>query len=144
MNAGSQLKSDFRLRAGSPAINAGSLQLTNLFDYSRSIRPVDILPDIGAYEYSGSSPSVGTTPTKKPTIRVFPNPVGDGHNVTIDSDQIFKEVVIYSEKGQELSRYSVDSNNANLALPLIRTPVIIFMEIRMKNGYVARHKVLIE
>ena len=144
VNAGSQLKSDFRLRAGSPAINAGSLQLTNLFDYSRSIRPVDILPDIGAYEYSGSSPSVGTTPTKNPTIRVFPNPVGDGHNVTIDSDQIFKEVVIYSEKGQELSRYSVDSNNANLALPLIRTPVIIFMEIRMKNGYVARHKVLIE
>lgn len=143
-NAGSQLTSDFRLSAGSPAINAGSLQLTALFDFSRTTRPVDHVPDIGAYEYSGILTSVTTSPPMKPSVMVFPNPVGDTHTVTIDSDQIFKEVVVYSENGQELSRHAVNTNKMNIALPRRKSPVIVFVEVRMQNGYISRHKVLME
>jgi hypothetical protein len=144
VNAGSQLTSDFRLSTGSPAINAGSLQLTNSFDYSRTPRPVGNVPDIGAYEYSGRLSRVTSTPAMEPSVVIFPNPVGDTRTLTIDSDQIFNEVVIYNEKGQELYRYEVSTSNVNLALPQIKIPVIIFMEIRMENGYLSRHKVLIE
>lgn len=142
VNAGSLLTPDFHLRAGSPAINAGSLQLTNSLDYSRTARPVDIVPDIGAYEYSAKLSSA--TPAIKPSVIVFPNPVGDRREVTIDSDQIFEEVVIYSEIGQELFRYDVIASTLNLAIPPILVPVIIFLEIRMQNGYISSHKILIE
>ncbi|MPR35962.1 choice-of-anchor Q domain-containing protein [Salmonirosea aquatica] len=144
LNAGSQLTSDFRLSAGSPAINAGSSQLTNSFDYSRRKRPVGNVPDIGAYEYSGRLSGGSTPQAMKPSVLIFPNPVGDTRTVTIDSDQIFNEVVVYSENGQELSRYAVKESHVNLALPHIRIPVILLIEIRMQNGYISGHKILIK
>jgi hypothetical protein len=44
-------KGDFRLRKGSPAINAGAPGLTPLHDKDGRLR--DARPDIGAYEHKG-------------------------------------------------------------------------------------------
>jgi hypothetical protein len=46
---------DFRLQAGSQAINAGSATIAPLTDYAANPRPQDAAYDIGAYEYGSSA-----------------------------------------------------------------------------------------
>ncbi len=43
---------DLRLRAGSPAIDAGSNDLVPRVDIKNAARPQGVAVDIGAYEYS--------------------------------------------------------------------------------------------
>ena len=144
VNAGSQLTSDFRLTAGSPAIDAGSLQLTNSSDYARIRRPVDNVPDIGAYEYSGLLTGVASTPMAGTSVVVFPNPVGTTHAITIQSDQILQEVLVYNVHGKRLARQTVEGNNRVIVLPSGSAPGMLIVEIRMQNGHISRHKILVE
>ena len=57
---------DFRLQAGSPAINAGSATLAPSTDFIGTIRPQGAAYDIGAYEYAALNPSPTPTPTPTP------------------------------------------------------------------------------
>ena len=46
---------DFRLRAGSPAVNAGSSEGAPTVDFAGNPRPQGVAPDIGAFEQTGTS-----------------------------------------------------------------------------------------
>jgi Right handed beta helix region len=50
-------KGDYRLRAGSPAIDAGSPDAAPKTDYDGRPRPVGKAVDLGAFEYAGKTPS---------------------------------------------------------------------------------------
>jgi hypothetical protein len=56
---------DFHLQSGSPAINAG-LGLGYTLDFENHQVPSGNAPDIGAYEYSSSIPTIVPTPTSPP------------------------------------------------------------------------------
>ncbi len=144
VNAGPLLTSDFRLSDASPAIDAGSQRLTNLFDFYSRRRPVGNRPDIGAHEHSGRLSRVNTSPAKKPSVVIFPNPVGQARALTIDSDLPFSEVVVYSVDGRVLSSYKVNTSNVTLTLPHVKIPVVVYLEIRMQNGHLSSHKILLE
>src|SRR3989344_377835 len=60
---------DYQLKPDSPAINAGT-PLGFTFDFNKSPVPVGDIPDIGAYEYQGTTPSA-TTVTLYPVADAF-------------------------------------------------------------------------
>jgi len=67
VNANGQSAADFRVQAGSPAINAGTA-LTNVpKDHFGGARPQGSAPDIGAHEF-------GSTPTSSPAPSPVPSP----------------------------------------------------------------------
>ncbi len=53
---------DFRLKAGSPAINKGATLTEVLFDFTKSLRPAGAY-DIGAYEYGAAKAVTLSAPT---------------------------------------------------------------------------------
>ncbi len=63
---------DGRLRAGSPAIDAGLASVAPRVDITG--RPRDAHPDIGAYEYRSSTPPPTSTPTPTPKPTPTPTP----------------------------------------------------------------------
>ena len=144
VNAGSQLTSDFHLTATSPAVNTGSSQLTNLSDFARITRPVDSLPDIGAYEYPGLLTGVGLSTTFDTSVIIYPNPVNTTRTVTIRSDHVLQEVLIYNIHGKRLVRQTIEGNNSVFVLPTDITTGVVLIEIRMQNGRISHQKILVE
>lgn len=142
VNAGSMLAADFRLSAGSPAINAGSLQLTSTEDYALTTRPLADSPDIGAYEYAGLV--TGIPPTLESAVVIFPNPVGATRTFTIQANQMIQKVRVYRIDGKQLVQQAVESRNASITLPDGCAPGLIIVEIQHQNGRIGRHKILVE
>ncbi len=78
---------DGALQAGSPAINAGTLVFapTTLPDQDLQGTPIDIRPDLGAWEMPGNSPAAEPVPSiVNDTKTVFVDDFEDGHYNDVD------------------------------------------------------------
>lgn len=135
---------DFRLLAGSPAINAGDssiiAQLELLVDLENNPRIGNGLPDLGAYEYQGVIPVYDN---EKPAFAALlsPNPIVSGVHPMIQFEEPLVnslEVSILGIDGCIIHREIVRPNAASSAitLPVSLTPGIYLIRIseQLKSG----------
>ncbi len=115
---------DFRLRSGSPAIDAGmslksyndtfkSLYGLNLnLDADGNLRQQGVAVDMGAYEYGASSP--GGTPGGTTNVA----PVAASQSLTTDQDKALSGTVSASDANGDSLTYSVATQPSNGTLTL--------------------------
>jgi hypothetical protein len=92
----------YRIRQGSPAINSGKTVLGNAeFDIIGNPVPYNIIPDRGAFEYTG--PDIINVDATESKLIIFPNPVLQDRHLNIKGVPSGKTVVeVYSSDGRHL------------------------------------------
>jgi hypothetical protein len=104
INNNPNLKSDYTLNPGSPAIDAGNNSYVpsalNL-DLNGNPRIVNTTVDIGAFEYDPSLSNENFDSFN--TFSIFPNPVNN--EITIKSNEEIEKIEIHSLLGQKVSSY---------------------------------------
>lgn len=97
--------SDFHLRSLSPAIDKG-IDLGLSYDFDKSLVPDNLIPDIGAFEYSTLTSLIESNSFSG--VFLYPNPVDDF--LFIDSDTDVKHAWIIDAQGQRIDVEIVNSS----------------------------------
>jgi hypothetical protein len=111
---------NFRLKPGSPAIDAGNPALAAANDLDGNTRPLGGRYDVGAYEFVPGTNAASIVDTKasknellKPVFNIFPNPVDN--NLTINAVNARIEMVeIFSLSGKLIHKSMHNGTNAKI------------------------------
>jgi len=107
------ISGDYRLNNGSPAIDAGVEEGAPEFDILGNARLDEV--DAGAYEFLNNVAIDEVLLTGKEALVVFPNPVQETLNYTLDNQMEGSLLIrIYNLMGQEMMRFSIDKNETQL------------------------------
>tara|TARA_B110001450_G_scaffold236794_1_gene242502 strand:+ start:361 stop:2028 length:1668 start_codon:yes stop_codon:yes gene_type:complete len=102
--------SDFHLTSISPAIDMGDNVDLN-YDFDNSFVPYNLIPDIGAFEYS--STTLGLKNSSFSNLLLYPNPVNNF--IFIESEVNIEHAWIVNIQGQimdvEIVNYSINTDN---------------------------------
>jgi len=119
-----QLSNDFKLKKGSPLIDAADASNVVGFDFSGILRPYGTQADIGAFEYDGSASSLIQHQNTNRKSRLLQNPVKDQLRITIqqeyDSNVIFEiynlqGVKVLKQSNIQIEKNFIEANVSDLA-----------------------------
>jgi hypothetical protein len=110
---------DFHIISNNNAIDYVGNNSTNfpLFDIDGEIRPTDSI-DAGADQYYSATTGIIAL-TKKSNVKVFPNPITQDNQVTVEMKEDVQQITIYNSNGQVIfnKEFNSRANTITIEIP---------------------------
>ena len=121
---------DFHLKAGSPAIDAGSADRAAKRDFEGKARPQGNKVDIGAYEYIPARGQI-----LPPAIKAFPTAEGFGANAAGGRGGRVIEVTNLNDSGQGSLRSCMEASGPRICVFRVSGTITLKSAIRVSSPY---------